>query len=52
MRKKEGYDMRDMFAGGLIQSCKRMSVICEQLLRFIAGKMTPLMQLTSLWPSG
>ena len=52
MRKKEGYDTRDMFAGGLIQSCKRMSVICEQLLGFIAGKMTPLMQLTSLWPSG
>ena len=50
MRKKEGYDkvisVRDMFAGGLSASCKRMSFICEQLLTFIAGKMTPVMQLT------
>ena len=48
MRKKEGYGMRDMFAGGLSQSCKRMSVIGEQLLGFIAGKMTPLMQITDV----
>ena len=42
MRKKEGYDkvisVRDMFAGGLSQSCKRMSIVCGQLLAFIAGK--------------
>ena len=54
LRKKEGYSkaisVRDMFAGGLSQSCKRMSVVCEQLLTFIAGKMTPVMQ-TWLWPS-
>ena len=35
-----------MFAGGLSGSCKRVSVICEQLLTFIAGKMTPVMQIT------
>ena len=50
MRKKEGYSkaisVRDMFAGGLSQSCKRMSAICDQLLVFIAGKMTPVMQIT------
>ena len=40
--------MRDMFAGGLSQSCKRMSVVCEQLLTFIAGKMTAVMQLTDV----
>ena len=52
MRKKEGYNqfisVRDMFAGGLSQSCKRMSIICEQLLTFIAGKMTPVMQITDV----
>ena len=52
MRKKEGYSkvisVRDMFAGGLSQSCRRMSVVCEQLLTFIAGKMTPVMQLTDV----
>ena len=50
MRKKEGYSqvisVRDMFAGGLSASCKRMSITCSQLLTFIAGKMTPVMQLT------
>ena len=37
-----------MFAGGLSQSCKRMSVVCDQLLTFIAGKMTPVMQITDV----
>ena len=50
MRKKEGYDklisVRDMFAGGLGSSCKRMSATCGQLLTYIAGKMTPVMQVT------
>ena len=50
MRKKEGYDqfisVRDMFAGGLGASCKRMSAACGQLLTFIGGKMTPVMQVT------
>ena len=50
MRKKEGYDkvisVRDMFAGGLSGSCRRMSALCGQLLTFIAGKMTPVMQVT------
>ena len=52
MRKKGGYDkvisVRDMFAGGLSASCKRMSVVCGQLLTFIAGKMTPVMQVTDV----
>ena len=42
LRKDEGYDkvisVRDMFAGGLSATCKRMSIVCEQLLSFIAGK--------------
>ena len=50
MRKREGYakviSVRDMFAGGLRASCKRMSAACDSLLSFIAGKMTPVMQLT------
>ena len=50
MRKKEGYDkiisVRDMFAGGLSASCRRMSIACGQLLTFIGGKMTPVMQVT------
>ena len=50
MRKREGYDklivVRDMFAGGLSQSCRKMSVICGQRLSFMCGKMTPVMQLT------
>jgi len=52
MRKTEGYDrllvVRDMFAGGLSQSCRRMSFVTGQLLAFIAGKMTPVMQLTDV----
>ena len=52
MRKKEGYDklisVRDMFAGGLSQSCRRMSFLTGQLLAFIAGKMTPVLQLTDV----
>ena len=52
MRKKEGYDkvvsVRDMFAGGLSASCKRMSVVSGSLLTFIAGKMTPVMQVTDV----
>ena len=50
MRRKEGYarviSVRDMFAGGLSESCKRMSFLSGQLLTFIAGKMTPVRQLT------
>ena len=49
LRKKEGYtqviSVRDMFAGGLSASCKRMSIACSSLLSFIVGKMTPVMQL-------
>ena len=37
-----------MFAGGLSATCKRMSIVCEQLLSFIAGTMTPVMQLTDV----
>ena len=52
MRMKEGYSrvisVRDMFAGGLSESCKRMSIVCGQLLSFIMGKMTPVMQLTDI----
>jgi hypothetical protein len=52
LRKKEGYSqvisVRDMFAGGLSASCKRMSIACSSLLSFIAGKMTPVMQLTDV----
>ena len=52
MRKNEGYAsmivMRDMFAGGLSQSCVRMSVLTSQLRAYIAGKMTPVMQLTDV----
>ena len=52
MRRNEGYEklisVRDMFAGGLSQSCKRMSVITGQLLSFIAGKMTPVLQITDV----
>ena len=52
MRKNEGYSrvisVRDMFAGGLSQSAKRMSIVTSQLLSFIAGKMTPVMQLTDV----
>ena len=40
--------MRGMFAGGLSQPCKRMSIVCEQLFTFIGGKMTPAMQLTDV----
>ena len=40
--------VRDMFAGGLSASCKRMSVVCGQLLVFIAGKMTPVMQIADV----
>ena len=29
-------------------SCKRMSVVCDHLLTFIAGKMTPVMQITDV----
>ena len=47
LRKNEGYDkvisVRDMFAGGLSASCKRMSMACSSLLSFIAGKMTPVL---------
>ena len=52
MRKREGFDkvisVRDMFAGGLSASCRRMSIVCSELLAFIAGKMTPVMQLTDV----
>ena len=52
MRKREGYgnviSVRDMFAGGLSASCKRMSAACGHLLAFIAGKMTPVLQLTDV----
>ena len=40
--------VRLMLAGGLSQSCKRMSIVTEPLLTFIAGKMTPAMQLTDV----
>ncbi len=52
MRKKEGYEkmisVRDMFAGGLSQSVRRMSFVSGQLMGFIAGKMTPVLQLTDV----
>ena len=53
MRKvKDGYSrsisVRDMFAGGLSQSTRRMSFICDSLLTFIGGKMTPVMQVTDV----
>jgi len=50
LRQREGIaraiSVRDMFAGGLSGSCKRMSAVCAQLLTYIAGKMTPVMQVT------
>ena len=53
MRKeKEGFSrvvgVRDMFAGGLSQSARRMSFVRGTLLNFTAGKMTPVMQLTDV----
>ena len=52
MRKKAGHSkvisVRDLFAGGLSNSCKRMSVACDALLGFIGGKMTPVMQITDV----
>ena len=43
---------RDMFAGGLSDSCRRMSMVCGQLLTFIAGKMTPVLQVTDVGVAG
>ena len=52
MRTREGYAqmivLRDMFAGGLSASVQRVSVLCNQLRSYIAGKMTAVMQLTDV----
>ena len=52
----EGYDqmivIRDMFRGGLSDSARNGSVPLNQMNGYIAGKMTPVLQLTdSLLPS-
>ena len=41
--------VRDMFAGGLSESIKRVSILSSQLRTYIAGKMTPVMQVTDVF---
>ena len=40
--------VRDMFAGGLSQSTKRISILSSQLRCYISGKMTPVLQVTDV----
>ena len=44
--------VRDMFAGGLSQSTKRVSIVSNQLRSYICGKMTPVCQVTDVGVAG
>ena len=44
--------VRDMFAGGLSESIKRVSILSSQLRTYIAGKMTPVLQVTDVGVAG